>query len=257
MKTNSPFKYSFILILLFGFISSAQSMRSVATSILATDLSEANFMNVAPQKPAEYLEYSGYVVNRNTGDPIAGAYVEMKNSSSGIVTKIRTDQNGYYEFSMASNEKNKLVFVGDGYSEESRIVKTGGNLKSSSKNNRIYLTPFDSLVETEGGVKKIKVDSTYFQSHKSNTKGIDEMALEKALFTMLKFPEIKIKIEYHSNAGGSEVSNSVLSYFQAKAARKYLISQGVDASRIESANGINSEKQQFTADAGSSFIIVQ
>ena len=63
------------------------------------------------------------------------------------------------------------------------------------------------------------------------------MTIEKVLFTMLKFPEIRIKIESRSNAGGTEISNAVLSYFHAKSTRRYLILQGINPDRIESANG--------------------
>ncbi len=243
MTSNAILKHKFIVLLfLIGSISYAQEMRDMTASYNRNELSNSNLTIEADRKPIGCFEYSGYVVSRETGDPIVDAGVELKNSDNVLVATIRTNKTGYYSFTIPCNGKSKIVFFGEGYSKESRIVKTGENLKSPSINNRIYLTPFESLVEKEGSVEKIKVDPIFFDSHKSTTVAWDKMTLDKVLFTMLKFPEIRIKIKSHSNAGGTDVSNSVISYFRTKAARRYLILQGIDPTRIERANGYGTER---------------
>ena len=131
-----------------------------------------------------------------------------------------------------------MVFSIKGYSKETRIVKTAKDPNSFSKNNRIYLTPFDSLIEKIGSVEKIKINPNHFETSKSTTIDWEKLALEKVLYTMLKFPEIKIKIESRATSG-ADVKKAVLSYFQTRAARRYLILQGIDPNRIECADGYN------------------
>lgn len=268
MKLNVILEHQLIVLLfLAGSISNAQEIEDIRANHNENKLSEVNLIGATDQKPTGCFEYSGYVVSRKTGDPIANVSVEVKNTVNGLVSTIKTDQTGYYKFVIPCNEKSKIVFYGKGYSKELRIVKTGENLKLPSRNNRIYLTPFDSLVENDGRVEKIKVDPIFFDSDES-TIAWDKMTIDKVLFTMFKFPEIRIKIEFNSNEGGTDISNAVLSYFRAKSARRYLILQGIDADRIESANGYGlgglendcengiDDDQESSDSARSDFIIV-
>ena len=51
-----------------------------------------------------------------------------------------------------------------------------------------------------------------------------------------------IKIESHTDSRGSAVYNEYLSNKRAKSTRAYIISQGIDASRIESAIGYGEQR---------------
>ncbi|WP_400071685.1 OmpA family protein [Zobellia russellii] len=220
-------------------------------------------------KPTDCLEYSGYVLNKQTGEPIANANVELKNAVDELVSVHRTDEFGYYNLILPCNMKNTLVFSKAGFSKEIIIIETGENPEAPSKDNKIYLTPFDSLVEKDGDVEKIKVDPIYFDYDKFDITIRAEIELEKVLFAMEKFPEIKIKIESHTDARGTDDYNLELSDNRAKSTRRYLISKGIDADRIESAhgygeyrlknecaNGVKCSAEKHLENRRSNFIIV-
>ena len=101
----------------------------------------------------------------------------------------------------------------------------------------VYLTPFDSLIEKDGDIVKIKVDPIYFEYDKSNINSRAELELEKVLFAMNEFPDIKIKIESHTDSRGRDAYNLNLSDDRAKSTWKYLLSKGINPNRIETANG--------------------
>ncbi|CAM4123221.1 OmpA family protein [Zobellia nedashkovskayae] len=220
-------------------------------------------------KATDCLEYSGYVLNKLTGEPIADANVELKNSVDELVSIYRTDDSGYYEIILPCNKKNTLVFSRAGFSKETVIIETGENPEAPSKDNKVYLTPFDSLVEKDGDMEKIKVNPIYFEYDKSDITTRAEIELEKVLFAMETFPEIKIKIESHTDARGSDSYNLELSDSRAKSTRRYLLSKGIDADRIESAhgygeyqlknecaNGVKCSDQKHLENRRSNFIIV-
>ena len=54
---------------------------------------------------------------------------------------------------------------------------------------------------------------------------------------MEKFPNIKIKIESHTDSRGNDKYNMTLSENRAKSTMRYLISKGINSTRIESAIG--------------------
>ncbi|MDO6516398.1 OmpA family protein [Zobellia uliginosa] len=188
-------------------------------------------------KATDCLEYSGYVLNQQTGQPIAEANIELKNTVDELIVVHRTDAMGYFNIILPCNKKNTIVFSKAGYSKETIVIETGENPEAPSVDNKIYLTPFDSLVEKEGDVEKIRVNPIYFEYDKSDITARAEIELDKVLFAMEKFPEIKIKIESHTDSRGTDKYNLELSDDRAKSTRRYLLSKGIDADRIESANG--------------------
>ncbi len=188
-------------------------------------------------QPTDCLEYSGNVFDKKTGKPLREATVEIYDSEEGLVLATKTDMMGYYNFILPCNKTNKLVFSKNKYSKKSVEVTTNKNPKAPSENNKVYLTPFESVVVEDNGVEKIIVEPIYFEYDKYDITTRAEIELEKVLFVLREFPAIKIKIESHTDSRGKDAYNLKLSDNRAKSTRAYLISKGIAPDRIESANG--------------------
>lgn len=221
-------------------------------------------------KPINCLEYSGYVLNEETGEPIALASVELYALDTGLLTAMKTDETGYFNVVLPCSKENKMVFFKPGFSKKELFMTTGENPEEPSTNNRIYLTPFESLVVKEGDIEKIKVNPIYFEYDKSDITPRAEIELGKVLFVMREFPEVKIKIESHTDSRGTDQYNFKLSDDRAKSTMRYLIAKGVEAERIVSANGygeyrlknqcangVKCTEQEHLANRRSDFIIVE
>jgi len=221
-------------------------------------------------KPIDCLEYSGYVLDEKTGEPIPLASVELYDVNTGLLDAMKTDETGFFSFVLPCNKENKLVFIKPKYVKKEIMVPTGENPQTASTNNMIYLTPFESLVVKDGNVEKIKVNPIYFEYDKSDITPRAEIELEKVLFAMREFPGIKIKIESHTDARGSDQYNLKLSDDRAKSTMRYLIAKGIDSNRIESAkgygeyqlknhcsNGVRCSEQEHLVNRRSDFIIVE
>lgn len=221
-------------------------------------------------KPVDCLVYSGYVLNKNTGDPIPLSKIELYDGATGFVSALQTDGNGYFNITLPCNKENKLVFSKPRFTKEEVSIITGENPQEPSEENMIYLTPFESLVVKEGDVEKIKVNPIYFEYDKSDITPRAEIELEKVLYAMREFPGIKIKIESHTDSRGSDQYNFKLSDDRAKSTMRYLISKGIDHDRIVSAdgygeyrlknrcsNGVKCSEQEHLLNRRSDFIIVE
>ena len=66
--------------------------------------------------------------------------------------------------------------------------------------------------------------------------------LDKLVDIMKSNPEMVIRIESHTDSRGSRAYNKYLSDKRAKSSRDYIVSKGIDASRIESAIGYGEER---------------
>ncbi|NNC46023.1 MAG: OmpA family protein, partial [Winogradskyella sp.] len=77
----------------------------------------------------------------------------------------------------------------------------------------------------------------FFDFNKWNIRTDAEYELENIVDVLKKHPTMVIKIEAHTDSRGSDRYNLKLSDRRAKATRDYIISRGIDSSRIESAIG--------------------
>lgn len=221
-------------------------------------------------EPTHCLVYSGQVLNELTKEPIPFANVEVKNPKDGLIEILLTDDNGYYEIELPCDRQNRLVFFKERYSKRNVIVPTTKTPQEPSANNIVYLTPYDDIIEKDGAVEKIKVDPIYFDYDKSVITARAEIELRKVLFAMQQFPELRIKIESHTDARGSDSYNLRLSDDRAKSTRAYLILKGIAPQRILSAqgygetmlinecsNGVRCSDQEHLVNRRSDFIVLK
>ncbi len=184
----------------------------------------------------QFIDYSGLVLTKGSDVPVPGAKVKVYDAFNDLITEFESDDEGNFEVSLPCNSQFKAVFSKPEYSTETVAISTPEK-SGESKDNDVRLTSYSSLVEKDGDMEKIKVDPIYFEYNKWDITPQAETELNKILFAMEKFPNVKIKIESHTDARGSDSYNLKLSDNRAKSTMDYLISQGVDPNRIESATG--------------------
>ncbi len=73
----------------------------------------------------------------------------------------------------------------------------------------------------------------HFDLDKSNIRSDDMGALDQKVAILQANPELKIRIAGHCDERGSDEYNLALGNRRAQSAKQYLVSHGIDASRIE------------------------
>ena len=210
---------------------------------------------------------SGYIVDRVTGDSLSNAMVSLYDKENVRVGEIRTNDKGSYRFNnLKSNVDYTLQTILDGYFEETSPVAT--------KDNEVvdFVQPMKRLQEmivVEKGVKKLKTEMIFFDFDRYNIRQDAAEELDKLVEVMKEFPDMVIKIESHTDAIGSAAYNKYLSNERANSSKDYIVSQGIDASRIESAigygesrllndcsDGVRCSKAKHRENRRSEFIVV-
>jgi outer membrane protein OmpA-like peptidoglycan-associated protein len=103
------------------------------------------------------------------------------------------------------------------------------SLKTHSK-----LEPFQLDVPLTKPATDIEVvlNNVFFEVDKFELQQNSLAELDKLVYLMKKFPFMKIEIGGHTDNTGDKVKNKTLSQNRAKSVKDYLISKGVDASRL-------------------------
>jgi peptidoglycan-associated lipoprotein len=75
-------------------------------------------------------------------------------------------------------------------------------------------------------------DTIYFDTDQYNVDSTDQMALAKQAQWLMQYPSKRATIEGHADERGTREYNLALGERRANAAKNYLVSLGVDASRV-------------------------
>jgi OmpA-OmpF porin, OOP family len=81
-------------------------------------------------------------------------------------------------------------------------------------------------------INRVKIKNVYFAFDKFNIREMYEKELDSIYSLMMKYEQLIVKIEGHTDGKGSVAYNQVLSENRANAAKKYLIAMGVPKDRI-------------------------
>ena len=171
---------------------------------------------------------------------------------------------------MPCEQTYRLVASKPNYTQDEEEVTTEDENKATIEGIDFVLTNYDDLIKKEDDKEMISVNPIYFDfdSAEITPKAITE--LDKVVFVMREFPKVKIKIESHTDARGSDKYNLQLSQRRAESTQAYIISKGIEATRIESAkgygetqlknhcsNGVKCTDEEHELNRRSDFIIIE
>ncbi|WP_420603511.1 OmpA family protein [Flagellimonas sp.] len=183
---------------------------------------------------------SGDIADEVTGEAIANANIILFDKDNVRVAETRTEEDGSFIFkNLKPLTKYTVKTVKKGYFEESAPISTKNNINVTLTQS---LKPMEEIIVEEKGVLTLETETIYFDFDRFNIKQQAAAELDKLVAVMNEYPDMVIKIESHTDAIGKKAYNKYLSDKRAKSTRDYIISKGIDASRIESAVGYGEER---------------
>ena len=168
------------------------------------------------------------VMDAKTKLGIDSATTSISDKDGNIASTKTSSNEGVSEFMLVCDEAGKLIVSKEGYN--SKIV----DLKMSSEeftSINVMLDPIEKIIVAE----KIELNEIYFDFDKSNIKAEAAFELDKLVQIMNKYPEMTVSIESHTDSKGPSSYNQRLSEKRAKTTSQYVISKGIDSSRLSSA----------------------
>ena len=189
----------------------------------------------------EQLVY-GYVTNTLTGERFSDAVVTLYDQQNKELAKTITNINGVYEFEtvLSCNVAYKVTATQQGYVKKDKPFLTG--LETGKTEVPLGLEILNKLIVKENGQLKIKIGIVHFDLNKSYIRPNAAIELDKIVGLMKQYPKMVIKIESHTDSRNTDAYNLSLSDRRAKSTKAYLIKNGIEASRIDSAKGYGESK---------------
>lgn len=176
-------------------------------------------------RPARTLYVQGYVTDAVTNKSIPCAVELTDDSTRQSVTKLQTDETGFYFITLPVGKNYTFTVNRKGYLFYSDVFKLEEKNPDSTYTKNIQLQPI--VVNSTVALKNIQFELKSYQ-----LQPVSLTELDKLLQLMTDNPNLHIQIGGHTDNIGNDADNLKLSENRAKAVADYLISKGIDASRL-------------------------
>ena len=165
------------------------------------------------------------VKDHKTGLILVGAAVSIQDADGNIFGTKTSNTEGVVEYIIECNIDTKLV--GSKIDYESGFTLVAGTSEEEVSAD-LLLTPIDEIILAN----KVILNPIYFDFDKSNINAQAAFELDKLVQLMNKYKSIVLSAESHTDSRGSASYNLSLSERRAMTTAQYVISKGIDASRI-------------------------
>ncbi|MGB6153605.1 MAG: OmpA family protein, partial [Pricia sp.] len=219
----------------FSFIIDEQTKKGFFASNREGGMGSDDIYGFTETKSIEFLSkklMEGLVIDEKTGAPLADATVKLYDSTGEVVGKTITDADGLFLFENSyANGKYRLEAAKDDFEagSETSIVADDTDIK------KIRIPLKKEMKKAPIGVDLIKylnVKPIYFNLDNGDVRIDSSETLTRVIDYMKTFPDLKIKVQAHTDARGSASYNLKLSQKRAESTVSYLVENGIENSRI-------------------------
>jgi outer membrane protein OmpA-like peptidoglycan-associated protein len=170
-----------------------------------------------------------FVIDKDKG-PIAGIVISLTAPDGTKYYTAETDADGYAEVLVPVGRSYDLVYLSLGRRDVAAKVtvsdKRKQNIKLTMRYKRIDPPP-------DAAAPRFVLDGVLFDSGKAKIRPESFPRLDSVVEFMTHKPSARIEISGHTDNVGNPKQNKALSHKRVQACRDYLISKGIDGSRIE------------------------
>jgi len=199
------------------------------------------------------------VKDSTTGLIIEGASVSIQDAEGLVFGTKTSNAEGIVEYSIGCNEDTVLIGSKVEYGSGTTAVAGTGDVEVSAD---VLLTPINALIVGNS----VSLNPIYFDFDKSNITAQAAFELDKLVQLMTKYEALIISAGSHTDSRGTDSYNLSLSDRRATSTAQYVISKGIDASRISGSGkgettpnvdcGGNCTEDEHQLNRRSEFVIV-
>lgn len=209
-SSKDDFAYKYYPDLEIGFVSSNRS---------------GNVDNIYRVEPVCSAVIHSIVRSEATNEPLSGAVVTLYDANENRLASKNTGADGKVEFTVECDNKFVLQAAKGEYETNSATTNTKA---SQTPNVEIKLRPIEKIIKED----RVVLNPILFDFDRYNIKPQAAFELDKLVELMKKYPNMIIKVEGHTDTQGNAEYNMELSKKRTQATVQYVISQGIDESRI-------------------------
>ena len=212
----------------------------------------------------------GIVTDSATGETLAGVQLILLNKQYKVIAETTSDASGYYTFDVNCRKTYFVRANKKDYTSKETKLRTAEVTGETKLDIQLESSICRVAVGDDLG-KCFSIKMIYFDLDKSNIRKEAALDLAKILDVLIQNPTMKLDIRSHTDCRQTAKYNMALSDRRAKATIAWLVSKGIDSSRLtgrgygesqlindcgcEPTNASNCTEEQHQMNRRSEFII--
>ncbi|MDB5123996.1 MAG: OmpA family protein [Mucilaginibacter sp.] len=166
---------------------------------------------------------SGKIIDCDSNKMLSGVNISLTDSISGaVLQKFVTGANGRYDFKNLKSTAFKLTTGKVGYFNK--------NISMALNGDTLYIP--DICLKAFAVNKPIALKNILYDFNSAHLRRASKIELDNLVSIMLNNPHINIELASHTDSIGNDRYNLILSQKRAQSCVDYVISKGIDKSRI-------------------------
>ncbi len=187
----------------------------------------------------------GFIKDRETGEPLAGAKVAIFNGQSQIVAETVSGNDGSFTLDGDCKDGDyKLVASKEDYNDGDKMFA----VVSANDTNGVEVALEKTVRRAQVGTNLIAylgLEPVYFDLDKAAIRPDGPRTMEKVVSYLKEFPDLKVQVQSHTDTKNSESYNIKLSEKRTENTVAYLVANSIDEARI---SGKGFGEKQLTND---------
>lgn len=212
-------------------------------------------------------QITGTVRDKISNEILVGASIKVIDENNEEISSTIMSSNGVYNITLDCNKGNFVRAVVEGYvPSEKYLAKSNGEPQVVDfylERDKVTAGMGDDLA------KLLQLSTIYFDLNKFDIRPDAEIEIQKVIVAMEKFSSLKIKVNSHTDSRGKDAYNLWLSQKRAEATVNYMVSKGIDATRLQGEgfgetrlvnkceNGVPCTIKEHQLNRRSEFIIIE
>jgi outer membrane protein OmpA-like peptidoglycan-associated protein len=210
---------------------------------------------------------TGTVTDKKTGELLPGAVLSIFNDDNHLINTVMADAEAKYFFEAECGKSYLVKSEKEGYKAAEATV----TIPDVSGDTKLPIAQIEQEATIKVGAdlaKEFKIEQIYFDLAKYDIRADAAIELDKIVNFMKEYPSAKIDVRTHTDCRASSRYNMALSENRAKSVIKYIIENGIDASRLtgrgygetrlvnKCADGVKCSEAEHQQNRRSEFIVI-
>ena len=210
----------------------------------------------------------GIVSDSDTNEILSNARVFLFDENMNLISETTTSDKGAYFFKIQCNKKYIIRVTKEEYTTTEKTITSNSQLNDIE----LDITLKRNIFPIEVGIdlaKLFDISVIYFNLDKWDIRPDAANDLEIILTVMNQYPDMVIDIRSHTDSRQTHEYNEILSDKRAKSTLEYLVSKGIERSRLsakgygetqlvnECADGVPCSEVEHQKNRRSEFIVIK
>ena len=184
----------------------------------------------------------GEVIEPQYQQGVVDVAVRLRDTEGNMLKEYITKANGKYQIEIPWRDNLIIEIAKEGHSSFYKSYNKS-QLEDLQKNDlNVEMVSINDIITERENKNVLDINDFFFAKGKKDVTPEIAVELDKVIDMLMKFPQLQLQIETHTDSRGGSKTNKITSQRRAEAIKNYLLQNGASSDNIVSSIGYGEEQ---------------